>query len=159
MGDLWAEALECTNRVSIEQVSLFDLFGTLRAMPDARGEPRPGLITLSWQGDLYDAQHWLADIIGCRELFPDAYLNQGRECAPADETLLEADTEPDPARRASLLAEANTAFFGTAGEMPVIPLYHWARPLAVQGWLDPGPGEGGPLRFANWVVDAEEMAR
>ena len=102
-------------------------------------------------------QHWLADIVGCKELFPAAYLNQGRACSAADEAISSADTDFDQDSRIGHIAQIEDDLFGAAGEMPVIPLYYWARPIAVQSWLDIGEAEGGPLRFDRWLVDPAQL--
>ncbi len=152
---MWAEELGCANRVRVETAPLFDLLATLQAIPTPPAEPRAGMIALSWQADLFDAQHWAADILGCREFFPGAYLNQLRPCSEVDDLLQQAITTHDQTARAALYARLDDMLFGPAGEMPVIPLYHRARPLAVQPWLTIDTTQGGTLHFDRWVVDTE----
>lgn len=151
---MWEDVLGCRGRFTIEQRNGADVLLALREPPtDLRHQPRrPGLIALYWQANYLDAHHWLADIIGCRDFFPDAYLNQLRACIDADQWLLDAVTTPDMATRAALYAAIEDTFFGEEGEMPVIPVYFVARPLAIQSWLEAYPLHAGPLRFDRWVV-------
>jgi hypothetical protein len=37
----------------------------------------------------------------------------------------------------------------------VIPLYHYARALAIQTWVEVHPLHAGPLRFDQWVVEQD----
>jgi oligopeptide transport system substrate-binding protein len=113
---------------------------------------RPGAILMHWQGDYLDAHHWLADIAGCREIFPRSYVNSTRACTDADDTIAAAEKNPDMAVRVSMYADAENALFGVGGEMPVIPLFFYARPLAFQEWVEFYPLHAGPLRFDRWVV-------
>jgi oligopeptide transport system substrate-binding protein len=150
----WGQVLGCGPETFIlQQDSLLNVVSTLRQRSESRWYARPGLIALGWQADYPDAQHWLADLWGCRDLFPTAYFDLGRACTDADQRLAEAATLQDQAERAELYRQVEEAFFGPAGEMPVIPVYFWARPLAVQQWLEIAPLRAGSLRFDRWVVD------
>jgi ABC-type oligopeptide transport system substrate-binding subunit len=113
---------------------------------------RPGAVLMHWQGDYLDAHHWLADIAGCREIFPRSYLNSTRACSDADEIIAAAEKNPDAAARFGMYTDAENALFGIGGEMPVIPLFFYARPLAFQEWVEFYPLHAGPLRFVRWVV-------
>jgi hypothetical protein len=48
--------------------------------------------------------------------------------------------------------DAENGLFAAGGEMPVIPLFFYARPLAFQEWIEFFPLHAGPLRFDRWVV-------
>jgi oligopeptide transport system substrate-binding protein len=149
----WVETLGCSpGAFVIEQQPLHDVLITLHEPPSGNWQTRPGLITLGWQADYVDAQHWLADIIGCRDLFPDAYLNQGRACVEADNWLVEATMTWDMDARSALYASIDEALFGPGGEMPVIPVYFHARALVIQPWLEAYPLHAGALRFDRWVM-------
>jgi hypothetical protein len=61
----------------------------------------------------------------------------------------------DEARQARIEA-VSEGFFGEGGEIPVIPVFHYARPLAVQPWLAIAPLDAGPLRFDRWTLDTSQ---
>lgn len=156
---MWEAALGCDGRFVVEEQAAFELLTAARELPlDSRQPPRPGLILLGWQGDTPDAHHWLADVLACRELFPAAYLNQARPCIVPEEQLAAAAGQHDDEARAAVYRSLTAAFFSPGGEMPVIPLYTYARPLAISPWLEIPQGSGetgflaGPLRFDEWVV-------
>lgn len=160
LAEMWAVVLGCQGRILLEQRPLQEVLALLHEPPGAlqrqfRG-PRPGLILLSWQADYPDAQHWLADILGCREFFPEAYLNSARPCVDADQQLIQAGSEYDEAVRAGLYRQVVAALFGPDGEMPVIPLIFHARALAVQPWVHISPSRAGALRFDRWVVEPSD---
>jgi ABC-type oligopeptide transport system substrate-binding subunit len=152
MVAMWESELGCTDVFTIERQPLFNLYADLQTRPPGT-QPRAALIMLGWQADYPDAHHWLADLIGCREFFPAAYLDQARPCVPADERVLDAAALHEDEARAALYAGVVNDLFGPEGEMPVIPLFHIARPLAVQPWLEIGPQQAGPLRFDRWALD------
>jgi oligopeptide transport system substrate-binding protein len=152
----WVETLGCSPQAfAIEQQPLRTVQTTLHEPPSGSWQSRPGLITLGWQADYVDAQHWLADIIGCRDLFPDAYLNQSRACVEADNWLVEAMMTWDMDARSAFYVSIDEAFFGPGGEMPVIPVYFHARGVVIQPWVEVYPLHTGALRFDRWVVDRE----
>ncbi len=152
---MWNSVLGCRDVFTIEQQSLLDLYADLQTQP-LGARPRAALTLLGWQADYPDVHHWLADLMGCREFFPTAYLDQARPCIGADTLLLDAAALHDEAARAALYARALGDFFGPQGEMPIIPLYFFARPIAVQPWLDIGGQQAGPLRFDRWTLDTAQ---
>lgn len=150
----WTEVLGCPEGVfKLESMSGNDVQAILTRPPDTRQTRRAGIVFLEWQADYPDTYHWLADIFGCQEVFPDAYLNQSRTCIEGDQTLTQAATTLDSELRAASYQSIDEAFFGPEGELPVIPLYHHARAVAVQPWVEAYPLHAGPLRFDLWVVD------
>lgn len=150
----WTEVLGCPEGVfQLESMPGSDVQAVLTRPPDARQARRAGVVFLEWQADYSDAYHWLADIFGCREVFPDSYLNQSRACIEGDQALGQAATTLDPDLRATSYQSIEEAFFGPEGELPVIPLYHYARAVAIQPWVDVYPLHAGPLRFERWTVD------
>ena len=151
---MWQDVLGCREGLfTIEQAPLRDVLVALREPPVGLEPRRPALIMLFWEGDYPDTYHWLADIFGCRERFPEAYLNQARPCIEADEQLAGAAHLEDEVERAARYAAVEEAFFGPEGEMPLIPVYYFARPVAVQPWLEIAPLHAGAFRFDRWVVD------
>jgi oligopeptide transport system substrate-binding protein len=156
--ELWQQVLGCgPETFTLQQDSLLNVVSVLRQRPADRQPARPGLIALGWQADYPDAQHWLAGLWGCRDLFPTAYFDQGRACSDADQWLAEAATLQDQDERARLYRQVEEAFFSPSGEMPLIPVYFWARPLAIQPWLEVAPLRAGSLRFDRWVADTTLM--
>jgi oligopeptide transport system substrate-binding protein len=146
---MWEAALGCPEGLfTVEQRPLHEILVALQEPPVGLEDRRAGLAILTWEADYPDAYHWLADIFGCRELFPNAYLNQARACVEADERLAEA-THLDEAR-AARIETVEQAFFGEGGEVPVIPVYHYARPLAIT------PLDAGPLRFDQWMLGSSQ---
>jgi oligopeptide transport system substrate-binding protein len=155
---MWENFLGCVpGTFVLAQDEFRNVLHTARVPPAERAGPRPGLIALSWQADYPDAHHWLADIVGCREQFPAAYFDEMRPCVEADALAAQAASLHDAAQRAGLYQAAIEAFFGPTGEMPVIPIYVEARPLAIRPWLTIYPAQAGPLRFDRWVVDTAQM--
>ncbi len=159
--EMWAAALGCEGKFEIEQLPLLDVEAYLQNSPDAlqrqfRG-PRPGLVLLHWQGDYPDPHHWLADVLGCRETFPSAYLNSLRPCVEADQWLVEASQQHGPEARAEAYTVIQEALFGPEGEMPVIPLYFETRAMAFQPWVEVFPTRAGPLRFDQWLVNVGQQ--
>jgi ABC-type oligopeptide transport system substrate-binding subunit len=154
----WRTVLGCFEEsIVVEQRSLQEVLIALHEPPtpiQRQFRPlRPGAITLNWQADYLDAQHWLADIIGCREDFPRAYLNSARPCIDGDSDLLRAAGIHELTSRATLYSQIEDVFFGPEGEMPLIPVYFYARPLAFQPWVEFAPLHAGPLRFDQWRID------
>jgi ABC-type transport system substrate-binding protein len=157
--EMWYAALGCNESTFlIAQDTLNNIEVFLEVPPTQLQRqfrpPRAGVILMHWQGEnVYaDAHHWLADIAGCREIFPRSYLNSTRACTNADETIAAAEKSPDSAARMGMYTDAENALFGAEGEMPIIPLFFHARPLAFQPWVEFYPLHAGPLRFDRWVV-------
>jgi oligopeptide transport system substrate-binding protein len=154
---MWEEALGCPEGLfTVEQRPLHELLVMLQEPPVGLEDRRPGLAILTWEADYPDAYHWLADIFGCRELFPNAYLNQARACVDADERLSGAVRLADDETRQARIEAVVEGFFGEGGEIPVIPVFHYARPLAVQPWLAIAPLDAGPLCFDRWTLDTTQ---
>jgi oligopeptide transport system substrate-binding protein len=149
---MWEAALGCPEGLfTVEQRPLHEILVALQEPPVGLEDRRAGLAILTWEADYPDAYHWLADIFGCRDLFPNAYLNQARACVEADERLAESAHLGEA--RAARIETVEQAFLGAGGEVPVIPVFHYARPLAIQPWLAIAPLDAGPLRFDQWVLD------
>lgn len=150
----WTEVLGCPEGVfKLGSMPGSDIQAILTRPPDTRQTRRAGVVFLEWQADYPDAYHWLADIFGCREVFPDAYLSQSRTCIEGDQALMQAATTLDPELRAASYRSIDEAFFGQEGELPVIPLYYYARAVAIQPWVEVYPLHAGPMRFDKWVAE------
>lgn len=155
--EMWKANLGCGNlQFVVEKLTFQEVLNYLHEPPTAIQRqfrpPRAHAVMLHWQGDYPDAHHWLADLIGCRELFPRAYLDASRDCVGADETLAQAEKNQEIAARRELYAQTEDGYFGPNGEMPVMPLFFYARALAFQSWLEFYPVYAGPLRFDRWIV-------
>ncbi|MCC6905692.1 MAG: hypothetical protein IT326_07605 [Anaerolineae bacterium] len=149
----WSAALGCPADIFVvEQAPLVDVVRAASAPPEGLERARAAIIVLNWQADRYDAGHWLAEIAGCRELFPEAFLGQSRDCGEADTALQMALSTTDGDERAALYANAAKALFGAEGEMPLIPLYAYARALAIQPDVTAYPVRGGALQFDRWTA-------
>jgi len=154
----WTETLGCPDGVfAVEPIAFKPLMALLSQPLDARGPGRAGLILLYWQGDYPDTVHWLADIVGCRKQFPDAFLNQSRPCGELDQQIAQAAQAGDEAERAALYKQIEAGLFGADGEMPLIPVYAYTRAVAVASWVAIAPVRAGPLRFDAWVVDTGQQ--
>jgi oligopeptide transport system substrate-binding protein len=150
----WAEVLGCPDGVfKTERMPGSDVQAVLARPSGTRQARRAGVVFLEWQADYPDSYHWLADIFGCRDVFPDAYLNQSRTCIEGDQALTQAASTLDPDLRATSYQKIEQAFFDPEGELPIIPLYHYARAIVVQPWIEVYPLHAGPLRFEQWTVD------
>mgnify|MGYP005851064391 CR=1 FL=1 len=152
MVEMWEQTLGCEGVFTIEQRPLFEIMTTLQHPAEGNEPRRPGLIMLGWQADYPDTQHWLADIFGCRELFPESYLDLARPCIVPEDQLAAASGQRDDTARAAVYETLTRALFAPAGEFPVIPVYVHARPLAINPWLEIYPQQAGSLRFDKWVV-------
>lgn len=151
----WAANLGCRPEAfTVEPLSQREVLVILQRPPVGVEQPRPGFAMFYWQGEALDAQHWYADIFGCRDpFFRDSYLNSLRECSAADELLLQLYSEDNADVRASLMPQVEAAYFDTlSGEFPVIPVLHYARGVASAPRLDTGIMEGGALQFSYWQV-------
>ncbi|MBN1311148.1 MAG: hypothetical protein JXB30_06990 [Anaerolineae bacterium] len=150
----WTDVFGCPEGVfELEQQPQRDVETIIVEPPSSRQPRRAGLILLNWQADSLDAYHWLADIFACREAFPDAFANQMRVCAEGELALSQAATTLDPDLRSSSYQRIEKLFFGAEGEMPVVPLYFYARAVAIQPWIEVYPLHAGPLRFDKWVLN------
>jgi ABC-type oligopeptide transport system substrate-binding subunit len=150
----WAETLDCPDSAfAIEQLSLERVMTIARNMSLL---PQNQVILLNWQGDYADAHHWLADLFGCREGFPRAFLDQARECSSTDDLLAQAAREPDPEARAALYAQIHEAWFAPEGDVIAIPLFVAAHSFAVPPGVTLQPTLAGPMRFDWWEVASGE---
>ena len=108
---------------------------------------------------------WIADYLDPNtflDLFQAVTLNNhpGWANAKYSKLLDRANSDPDPLRRLSLLAEAEAILLD---EMPVIPLYYYAsvklRKPFVEGWGD-NPLDQNPLKFVSineaWTPEADQ---
>ena len=155
---MWTEVFGCVPRQFIvEQETFRDVLTALRVVPTGQfAQPRAALITLTWQGEWPDAHHWLTGVVGCREAFPDAYLNTNRGCIDADSTISTSAVEHDAAARVASIGEIEAALFGSNGEMPAIPIYTEARAVRVAPHISISPVIGGAFQFDRWVAGATE---
>jgi ABC-type transport system substrate-binding protein len=147
----WQAALECPDSLlRVEQATPSELLIAHREPVVRQFQPdRAALVLLYWQGDYLDPYHYFADILGCKEQFPDAYLNAARPCVQADEDIADLLEAGD---RSAAVGEITTALFGPDGETPATPLYTFSRVLAVSGRLTLPTELSGPLQFDRWVL-------
>lgn len=149
---MWNETLGCADVFSVVEQPLFEV-GTILQEPASPVQPvRPGVILLSWQGDYPDAQHWLADVFGCKDISPNAYVNQARGCTEAESNLSTALLTEDIELRRQIYTDIQNALLEPDGEVPVVPLVYLARTLAIQPWVEYHPTTAGAFRWDEWVV-------
>jgi oligopeptide transport system substrate-binding protein len=150
----WSSAFGCPVGVIQVVVDSFQNVQTTMREPvtSDRIAHRAGVILLGWQAEYPAAHHWLADIIGCPEKYPFAYLNQARPCGEVDSRIGQVSGSTDPRTRMSAYEAIEKSLFDASGEMPVIPLFVFTRAVAAQSWLEVHPLRAGPLRFDQWVV-------
>jgi oligopeptide transport system substrate-binding protein len=138
---------------SIEELRL-DALQT-RIDPAQPAGDRPHLFTLGWGPDYADADSF-ATLLACG---PQNFFQ--RPCTPVDARIEAARSATPAAARDALYAEIEAAFFGPAGEFPLIPLYMNAVYRLKQPWLT-GPfatdGRFGGLHYDAYTLDAELIA-
>lgn len=149
---MWGEVLGCPDAFSVRTQPPFEVFTTLQEPASPVQPVRPGVMLLAWQGDYPDAHHWLADVFACREISPDAFIDATRSCIAAENDLTAAVQTDDLEERRMLYAEVEEALFGPNGEMPVVPLVTFTRPLAVQPWVELAPSRAGSFHLDEWIV-------
>jgi len=151
----WSGNLGCrTEGLEILPIMQRELLVILTRLPVGLEQPRPGIAAFYWQGESPDAQHWYADIFGCRDpLFREAYLVSERECSQADEILYQLYQEDNLELRSQLQRQVTGLFFDpVSGEFPVIPIFHYARGVAIRDGIATGTLVGGSIRFDRWRV-------
>ena len=119
------------------------------SLPD---EDVPHIWTLGWGPDYPDENNWVGDVLWC-ETFND---ESKRQCTEADELIVEAREETDPARRIELYRQIEELFFGPEGEFPIAPIFMRNAFVAQHDWLTESTRAlFSGQQFYNWVIDQE----
>jgi oligopeptide transport system substrate-binding protein len=168
LAAMWEETLGCrAGTFTVDTQPYQDVGAAAQNVPPPTPTPAPPeeqpdrpiirapIILRYWQADYPDANNWTADILGCAEAFPGAYLHQARDCGPVDQAMQQAVTVYNADTRADLYRRIEEQLFGADGLMPVVPLYVQERAVHAASWLTIWPTRAGPLRFDAWLVDEE----
>jgi len=146
----WEENLGCSaDLIQIEQQDFSDLLASTLA-DDAEA---PHMWTLGWGPDYADENNWAGDVLYCT-----TNTRIKRECSEADDLIVEARRETDPAKRIEMYREVEERFFGKGGEFPFIPIWLRIAYVAQHSWVDRIPSLFGGEQYYNWTIDADAQA-
>ena len=152
----WREVLGCTDSAfNVELVRFPELLA--RTAPETPSSLRPHLFTLAWRGDYPDEHNWVGALLWC-----EAGPRTRRACTETDDLIARAAAMTNPASRREQYVQVEAAFFGAAGEMPIIPLYQRASWLAVKSWVLSPVEVDAVLYGMNWdrlTIDAGKQER
>lgn len=136
----------------LDPVPMFELVSRAGSIPGYYDPPRPGISFITWAGEGISLDYWTTAIHGCRDYYPDALLDQNRECTETDMLLSDATRQSDASQREALYEQAFDSLFSAGGEFPVIPLVHWARAFAHHGAMSQSALDGLYLAFDTLAV-------
>jgi oligopeptide transport system substrate-binding protein len=147
-AEFWAAAAEehlgCSPDVfTIEQLEFSVLLEVIDA--DNPTQDRPNAWTLGWGPDYGDANNWVNDVLSCTS--DNAFL---RPCTETDDLIDAAARASDPAERDALYREIEEAFFGPAGEQPIVPIFLRAAFTLVKPWYTGPFDTDGLFGGAHW---------
>jgi oligopeptide transport system substrate-binding protein len=146
----WEENLGCSaDLIQIEQQDFSDLLASTLA-DDAEA---PHMWTLGWGPDYADENNWAGDVLYCT-----TNTRIKRECSEADDLIVAARRETDPAKRIAMYREVEERFFGKGGEFPFAPLYLRIAYTARHSWLTGDISLFGGNQWYNWSIDADAQA-
>jgi oligopeptide transport system substrate-binding protein len=146
----WEENLGCSaDLIQIEQQDFSDLLASTLA-DDAEA---PHMWTLGWGPDYADENNWAGDVLYCT-----TNTRIKRECSEADDLIVAARRETDPAKRIEMYREVEERFFGKGGEFPFAPLYLRIAYTARHSWLTGDISLFGGNQWYNWSIDADAQA-
>jgi len=146
----WEENLGCSaDLIQIEQQDFSDLLASTLA-DDAEA---PHMWTLGWGPDYADENNWAGDVLYCT-----TNTRILRECSEADDLIVAARRETDPAKRIEMYREVEERFFGKGGEFPFAPLYLRIAYTARHSWLTGDISLFGGNQWYNWSIDADAQA-
>jgi oligopeptide transport system substrate-binding protein len=147
----WSENLGCSpDLFQIEQQPFDGLVAAIDgSIPD---EDVPHMWTLGWGPDYPDENNWVGDVLWC-ETFND---ENKRQCTEADDLIVEARQETDPARRIELYRQIEELFFGPDGEFPIVPIFLRNAFVAQHDWLTESTRAlFSGQQFYNWTIDQD----
>jgi oligopeptide transport system substrate-binding protein len=144
----WSENLGCdASLFAIEQQSFADLLTSTASDDPAEA---PHMWTLGWGPDYADENNWVGDVLWC-----EGSNRQHRECTEADDMIVAARLEPDPATRVAMYAEIEEAFFGEEGLYPIAPIFLRIAYVARHSWYSNIPALFGGNQLYNYSIDVE----
>ncbi len=155
----WELVLQCNRSVfQVELVEFPELLA--RTAHDARYAGRPHVFLMVWRGEYADAHNWAGDLLWC-----ETEPRTRRDCGEVDDLIARAAALDDPTQRKDLYLWIEADLFGPEGEMPIVPLFQYARWEAVKPWLEhPLPLDGGlpSVGIVRWdavTIDGERQTR
>jgi len=144
----WEEHLGCgSDLIQIEQQSFAELLAA--TAPDLDDAEAPHMWTLGWGPDYADENNWVGDVLWCE----GTGNRTKRGCSEADDLIVEARQETDPARRIELYAQIEDMFFGPEGEYPFFPIYVRIAFQGIHSWYDFTPALFGGNQWYNYSID------
>jgi oligopeptide transport system substrate-binding protein len=147
------ETLGCdAAQFDVEEIRLNELQALID--PTRPAGERPHIFALGWGPDYPDADSFVT-MLACGVANPLA-----RECNATDDLINTARSEPNAIKRAALYTEIEAAFFGEAGEFPIIPLFVNSTYRLYKPWLT-GPfatdGQFGGVHFDAYTLDNAQV--
>ena len=110
--------------------------------------------TLGWGPDYADENNWVGDVLWCEN--PGNRMK--RECTEADDLIVQAREESDPAVRAEMYRQIEELFFGPEGEVPFFPIYVRIAFVARHSWIERDVALFGGQQWYNWTLDTAARA-
>lgn len=124
--------------------------GAVNVDENQKGAPRPQLWIASWSPDYLARNAWISDALHCQF----GFLRSALPCGKADELMIAAGVEADPAARKAQYDQIEALLFNpTNGSFPVAPLYRTAVTVVNSGRITASElagGEVAPFRFDLW---------
>lgn len=144
----WQTNLGCAEGVfELIPVSRQSVVDNAHSTLDTAETARFTMWLISWTADYPDANAWITDALHC----DFGVLRTGRSCNNTDTQLNQAGIMSDITSRINTYTQAETEFFGSAGEFPVIPVVMPREIWAQQQWLE-GVASYGPFQFDRWLL-------
>ncbi|MFN2111644.1 MAG: hypothetical protein ACK2TT_00855, partial [Anaerolineales bacterium] len=101
-----------------------------------------------------DENNWAGDVLYCT-----TNTRILRACSEADDLIVAARQETDPAKRIEMYREVEERFFGEGGEFPFIPIYLRIAYVAQHSWVTSATRAlFGGQQWYNWTIDVEAQA-
>lgn len=117
----------------------------------------PHIWRLGWCADYPDENNWVHEVFnnqaGANRLRRGCVDETCTEVTPSkfDDLTVQAQQEPDPAKRAELYAEAERIL--AEDEVAYAPIYHYTTNSVTKSWLTRNFPPLGGVDFFNWKID------
>lgn len=150
---MWSEAFPQAN-VTIENQEWQVYLKTL--LPDAPDEEKPNVYRLGWCADYPDENNWVNEVFNSQS--GQNYAKYSND--EFDALVKQAASEPDPAVRQELYAQAETLLVDE--DTAIAPIYYYTYVRLYKPWLGNvviSPVTGDPV--SEWTIDweAKQAAR
>ncbi len=140
-------------KFTIEEIRLDEVQAKIALTNPA--DKRPHIFTLGWGPDYADADSF-ATVLACGANNPLM-----RDCDAVDELIVAARIENEATVRTGLYDQIEQAFFGTAGQFPILPLYLSSVWRLKKPWFT-GPfetdGRFGGIHYDAYTINPELLA-